>query len=371
MRALLLCVVGLSTACTAVSPGRPSLDEAELLSGTALGVRPPIDPPISRAGAFEIDATMREFVSAQIGNAVQERVKLLRLLGGMEALGLFSLDYTTALTRTPRVTFYERRGNCLSATMLFVALAREAGLDVDYQLVDVPPTWSDEPDIVVVSSHVNAVVKSATGDWDYVVDFNGIGDVSHYRSRKIDDDYMLALFYNNLGAEALIDKEHDLSFRYLESAVEAEPRISAVWSNIGVLYARQGFHGHAEAAYLQALAADPSNRTALTNLAKLYAALGNDEAAALYLERVRRYQERNPYYHYGIAKRAYTDGRFEDSLAAIRRAVRLKPDEHEFHRLRGLAYLEIGQQSQAEKSFARAIAHAEPTATGERGGTPF
>jgi Flp pilus assembly protein TadD len=354
-----------------VSPGRPALDQAELLSAATLGVATPIDPPISRAAVFEIDDSMRAFVSDQIGRAVQERVKLLRLLDGMRTNGLLSLDYTTASTYTPRVTFYERQGNCISATMLFIVLAREAGLDVAYQLVDVPPTWSDEPDIVVVASHVNAVVKSRSGDWDYVVDFNGTGDVSQYRSREIDDDEVLALFYNNLGAEALIRKEHDLSFQYFRAAIDLEPRISSVWSNIGVLYARLGFSQHAEAAYLQALAASQRNRSALTNLAHFYAARGDQETAALYREQVRRYQERNPYYHYAIAERAYQEERFADALAAVRRAIRLKPDEQRFHELRGLASLEIGRESEAERSFARANMYAEPTATTAGDDTPF
>jgi len=263
-----------------------------------------------------------------------------------------------ASTFTPPVTFRERQGNCLSATMLFVLLAREAGLDVAYQLVDVPPTWSDEPDIIVVSTHVNALIETRTGR-EFVVDFNE----ARYDEREalqIDDDYILALFYNNLGAEALIRKDPELSFRYFRAAIDADPGISDVWSNVGVLYARQELDVHAEAAYLQALVADSRNRTAQTNLLNLYEARGDQEAANLLRERVRRYQERNPYYHFAIAERAYAEQRFDDALTAVTRAVRIKRDEQEFHHLRGLVYLELGREPEAEKSFARALQYAEP-----------
>ena len=47
---------------------------------------------------------------------------------------MFSLDYSE-VTRTASATFHERQGNCLSFTMLFVGLARAAGLTATYQSV--------------------------------------------------------------------------------------------------------------------------------------------------------------------------------------------------------------------------------------------
>jgi tetratricopeptide (TPR) repeat protein len=361
-RTLLYCVLAMSAACTAVGPGQPVLDEKELLSGAAFGVSEQGDPPISRAAAFEVDDTMRAFVEAETGHANHQRAKLFTLLEAMKEIDLFALDYEVTTTYTPPVTFRERQGNCLSATMLFVALAREAGLDVEYQLVNVPPTWSDAPDILVISNHVNARV-TPRNDREYVVDFNEIGYNDRMPSREIDDDYVLALFYNNLGAEALIRKDYALSFRYFRAGIEADSMISAIWSNLGVLYARQGFDQHAEAAYLQALASRSRNRTALTNLVNLYEARGDHATAQLYREQVRRYQERNPYYHFALAERAYSEQRLDDALAAVSRAIRLKGDEQRFHQLRGQTYLALGRESEAEKSFARAAEYAEPAAT--------
>jgi tetratricopeptide (TPR) repeat protein len=361
VRALIYCVLAISAACTAVGPGQPVLDKSELLSGEAFDFVEPHDPPISRAEAFEIDDAMRAFVATQTGRTRQQRAKLFMLLDAMKDIDLFALDYEVRSTFTPPVTFRERQGNCLSATMLFVLLAREAGLDVHYQLVSVPPTWSDEPDIIVVSSHVNALVR-ARNDREYVVDFNEVGYDERFPSRIIGENYVLALFYNNLGAEALLLKDHALSFRYFRAALEADTNIAAIWSNLGVLYAREGLGEHAEAAYLQALAGSARNRTALTNLVNLYEARGDHEAAELYRERVLRYQERNPYFHFAVAERAYAEQRLEDALAAINRALRLKNDEQQFYQLRGMTYLGLGRESEAEKSFARASEYPEPAA---------
>ena len=91
---------------------------------------------------------------------------------------MFSREYAE-VTRTASDTFHDRQGNCLSFTMLFVALAREAGLTANYQSVQVQPTWANDGQ-VVIASHVNAVVRTGFGE-ETVVDFNiraATGDAS-------------------------------------------------------------------------------------------------------------------------------------------------------------------------------------------------
>jgi Flp pilus assembly protein TadD len=357
-RVLLLGILALTaTACATSSPRRAALTEAELLSGAAVAVDP-APAPISREDAFALDEEMRAFVAAQIGDSRGQDAILHKLLAGMKDIGLFSLDYAQGATRTARATFHERQGNCISFTMLFVALARAAGLDATFQIVDVPPTWFNESDLVVVGNHINAWVELPFGE-DYVVDFNLTDFNSRYARHGVADDYALALFYNNLGAEALIRKEYDLSFRYFREALATEPSIPGIWANLGLMYARLGRYEHAEAAYLQALAVDPHDRTALTNLASLHTALGNEALAEAYRERIRNYQQRNPYYHYAVARDAFEQRRFEDALAALKRAVRLKRDDHEFYYLQGLAHLELDQRPSAASSFTRARDHAD------------
>ena len=82
---------------------------------------------------------------------------------------MFSLEYAE-VTRTASGTFHDRQGNCLSFTMLFVALARAVDLYATLSSVDVPPTWSYDG-TVVVANHVNTVVRTGGGE-ETVVDFN-------------------------------------------------------------------------------------------------------------------------------------------------------------------------------------------------------
>jgi Flp pilus assembly protein TadD len=354
MRALFLGVVVLLTAAQAFAASASrdaAFDEAELLAGAALPLSGTTSLVIPTSNdVFALDEEMRAFV-APLAGIRDTRQRLLALTQAMADHGMFSLEYAET-TRTATATFHERQGNCLSFTMLFVGLARAAGLPAAYQTVEVRPTWSNDGQ-VVIANHVNAAVRTSQRD-ETIVDFNIRALQGEQHSRRVSDQYALGLFFTNLGAEALMRREYEASLSYLREAARVQPEIAGVWVNLGVLYARHGQYEHAEASYLRALELDESEQSALANLVLVYEALEESELANEYRRRVQSYRERNPYYHYSVATRAYEREEFADALTAVRKALRLKPDEHEFYTLRGQALRALGRARNAEQSFARA-----------------
>jgi Flp pilus assembly protein TadD len=355
-------ILAATEALAATGPGRPAFEREELLASTALPFTVDAIAIPSRDDAFGLDAEMQAFVATMVAIRDPHR-KLLALLHGMEERGLFSLDYDET-TRTARGTFHDRQGNCLSFTMLFVGLARAAGLTATYQSVIVPPTWINDGH-VVIANHVNSVVRTAFGE-DTVVDFNIREYEGQQKSHKVDDDYALALFYTNLGAEALLRNDYPVSFAHFRAAAGVYPKMAGLWVNLGVLYARHGLRKRAESAYLHALDVDPYEESALANLAVVYRDLGEAELAAEYQGRVRKYRERNPYYHFALATQAYEQGRLPDALAALRKALRLKHDESRFHSLRGRVQEDLGRSGAQSFVRARQYLEAEKARTRER-----
>jgi tetratricopeptide (TPR) repeat protein len=350
-RTLLFGTVLLATHVSAATPSS-KLPLDELLTGAALFGAPLSQQAMPREEVFAIDDEMRAFVDEEVF-AGRTASKLRLLVAAMRERGLFSLEYTANDTRAVRDTFHQRQGNCLSFTMLFVALAREADLRATYQMVETQPVWSSDGNYIILSSHINVLIKDES-ESDHVVDFNIEEVVGNEKARTVSDRYVLALFYNNFGAEALIRQDIATSFTYFAAAINATPKIAAPWINLGVLYSQRGLLEHAESAYLHALDADPRNQSVLTNLANVYERMGNTAAAEEYRVRARHHRERNPYYHYSLAHAAYRDGRLDDTLELLRRAIRLKRDEHKFYSLQGQVQLELGQRSAAASSFTRA-----------------
>jgi tetratricopeptide (TPR) repeat protein len=358
MRASLLgFVVLVATGATAAAATRePAFDESELVSGAALALAPPEAPIVvpTPEETLALDAEMEAFV-APLKAVRQPRQRMQALIGALEARGMFSLEYAE-VTRTARGTFHDRQGNCLSFTILFVSLARAVGLQAAYQSVVVPPSWSNDGQ-VVVASHVNTTVRTGRGE-ETIVDFNIRPYQRDNRSRGVSDSYAIALFYTNLGAEAMLRNDYAAALVYLRAAAGVRPDIAGIWINLGVLYSRHGRYRHAEASYLRALDVDDDEPSALTNLALVYEALGEAELAAEYRNRVHGYRERNPYYHFALATRAYEARQFDDALTSLRKALRLKPDDHQFYELRGEVQAALGRSRDATQSFERARAYA-------------
>ena len=351
-------VVLVATGATAAAATRqPAVEESDLVSGTALAIAPPETPVVVPTAdeAFALDAEMQAFV-LPLKQIHEPRQRLQALIEALEARGMFSLDYAE-VTRTAPGTFHDRQGNCLSFTMLFVTLARVTGLQAYYQTVVVPPTWSNEGQ-VVVASHVNTAVITGRGQ-ETIVDFNIRPYQGDHRSRRVSDAYALALFYTNLGAEAMLREDDAGALVYLRESARVRPDIPGVWVDLGVLYARHGRYEHAEAAYLRALDVDDDEPSAMANLGLVYKALGEAQLAAEYNDRVQSYRERNPYYHFASATKAYEEQQFETALASLRKALRLKPDEREFYELRGQVEAALGKSRDATASFERARAYAE------------
>src|SRR5262245_28458044 len=359
MRASLLgFVVFVATGATAAAATRhPAFDETELVSGAVLALAPPAVPIVvpTAEETFALDAEMEAFV-APLKGIREPRQRMQALIAALEARGMFSLEYAE-VTRTAAGTFHDRQGNCLSFTMLFVTFARAVGLPANYQSVVVPPSWSNDGQ-VVVANHVNTAVVTGRGE-ETVVDFNVRPYQSDRRSRRVSDSYALALFYTNLGAEAMLREDHAAALVYLGESARVRPDIAGVWVDLGVLYSRHGRYQHAEAAYLRALDVDDDEPSAMTNLGLLYQALGETQLAAEYNDRVQNYRERNPYYHFASATKAYEERQFETALTSLRKALRLKPDEQEFYELRGQVQTALGKSRDATASFQRARDYAE------------
>ncbi len=361
-------------ACGGTLPSRPQgalPTEAELLSGRALFVEAVRADELPDRQLLDLDREMKAFALDATANFRSQHTRLRRLLGTMINSGLLSLDYQGEATLTARETFYARRGNCLAFTNLFVALAREAGLQATYQQVDIPEVWTGDGDLAMLNLHVNVLVRvdtpsfagrtapSGPNDYrDFVVDFNEARFQTLYTQRPVSDEYVEALFYNNLAVNAMRAGEIREAMVYFAKAIRAHQEVPAVWTNLGVLYARNRAPAYAESAYHQALRIDGSYNPAIGNLARLYEQRGEIALADAYRERIRRYQQRNPYYHFFVSERAFSEGHPDEALRSVDRAIRLHKEDHRFHLLRALILEQVGDHAGSRASLVLAREYA-------------
>ena len=276
---------------------------------------------------------------------------------------LLDFEYDPMVTLPADEAFRLGRGNCLTFSSMFVAMARDAGLSAWYQEVIVPPEWSAVNETLLVSKHVNAVVA----EWNsrYVIDVSRRKQKPMEETRRMTDEEALAQFYNNLGADALVGNDLGRAHAYFSKALEAHPGLAYVWSNLGVVLRRNGQTTDAILAYQAAIDLDPQNGVALNNLHTLYHEEGNLEAAATIEKRVDRNRRNNPYYLHYLAELAIEEQRWNDAIELLDRAIGLEANEYRFHYALAQARYHAGDSDKALASLERAreLAPAEQLET--------
>ncbi len=280
--------------------------------------------------------------------------------------GFFIDQYDRDATYSAAQTFAVRKGNCLAYTNMFIALARQAGLDAKYQLVDTQPSWDVESGFLVRNNHVNVILEglSLPGNAvsDITVDFNSVRVAQDVPRKTISDAYAESMFHGNLAVEQMHKSNPRAAFSFLKRAVMTEPANIDVWNNLGALYSMLDKADLAEQAYETAMVLNPRDRTAVAGLAKTLRQQGKLEEADLYAELAMKYQNRNPYYHYAVAEQAFRNDAFEDALTAIEQAIKLKRDNARFYALRAATAQELGDQELVQQSIRLQQKHTDKNA---------
>jgi Flp pilus assembly protein TadD len=329
----------------------PGISPATLIAGQPLtgGVEP---APLPDADILGLDADMRRLIAERVVTAGTSRWRLRALLRALlEDDGMF-IEYQER-TYTAAEAFRLRRANCLAFTNMFVALAREAGLTVHYQEVDIPPDWSVSGDVLVQSRHINTLIDTDE-QGELVVDFNMADFRASYDRRVISDARARAHYYSNVGVERMGAGQPVLALQNFRKALAADPSFVPAWTNLAALYQRAGHGDWAEAAWRHALTIDPREFVAMSNLERLYRRTGRLVQADELQGRIKWHRRQNPYYRFQQAEAAFAAANYDEAIGHLRFAISRKENEDRFYALLGLAYLRRGDTSSAQRWIARA-----------------
>ena len=325
----------------------------QLLAGAPLAVEENSVAIVDDKEVLAVNAEMRDFLVSHVSSRVSDYIKLHELLHAIINEGTFGLEYDET-TRTATETFVLRQGNCLSFSNMFVAMAREVGLDVEYQEVDIPPDWTYRNDAFVLNRHVNVLVDLGTAG-HHAVDFNIDDFRTSYDRRTISDKRALAHYYNNMGVERMQVGDTTSALLYFRRAIaDNDRRFSPAWANLGILYLRADQPAYAEAAFLEAVKANPENFVAMSNLVSLYEQQGDQERAEVFRKKVIRHRNQNPYYRYQLARDAFFAQNYDAAINHLKFAIRKREQEDQFYFMLGRAYLQKGNVAAARRWLTRA-----------------
>ncbi len=353
-----ICLVVLMTfgiGCSSVeSPrGDGEITIEELLAGDAFESAAQPSDLVKQEEVLSLSPEMQDFLREHVDRGAGSSLKVQQLAYAIISRGTFGLEYDDT-TRTASETFRVRRGNCLSFSNMFFAMAREVGLKVAFQEVDIPPDWTFKEETYLLNRHVNIRVNLGRHA-PQVVDFNLEDFRFTFDMRVISENRALAHFFNNKGVERLHLEDSAGAFRYFRKAiVDCDRKFSPPWTSLGTLYLRVHLPAHAEAAYLQALEVDRLDLVAMSNLVALYTAQGHHQRAAQYRNKVISHRKQNPYYRFHLAREAFFAQDYDGAIDHLKYGIRKRPLEDQFAFLLGLVYLQQGNERLARRWMAKA-----------------
>ncbi|HWJ95920.1 MAG TPA: hypothetical protein VNT33_14435, partial [Telluria sp.] len=155
-------LLGALAGCAQQPPAPPARLLAPLLSDASFA---PASEPVTADDLFTLSDEMRRHVrSPAFAARIRERGAEAGLVDALYAKGELKLEYDATTTRNAAQTYAARSGNCLSLVVMTAAFAKELGMKVRYQSVDVDESWSRNGDLYLVSSHVNLSLGQRPAD---------------------------------------------------------------------------------------------------------------------------------------------------------------------------------------------------------------
>lgn len=322
LAALILVVSG----CSGIDPGLEFTPDNQLtrqIIGQDHDRFPEVDP-------LAINDEIRELLEQRVAIATNDRQRLGLLQDLLFGKQFLDLRYSDDRTQTAIEVFESGIGNCLSVMNLYVAAARFLEIDANFQGVKVRPTWDRKGNLIVVSEHINATGKLSPFE-DYVVDFTPDLALQQLTAETLSDRQARAMYFNNLGVEALVAEDHETALAFLQNALWLQPDSGLIWNNIGTAHNRSGNPSLAEYSYRMSIHYDSDNAPAIGNLARWYEARGDNGEAARLRAIIKASNRANPYYQFELGNFAFMDGDFDAAIDYYQRAIRFNEYEPVFY----------------------------------------
>ena len=314
----------------------------------------------TRETIFGLDATLVQDLKAvdRIGFATERRMDIL--LSRLYGPNGIRLAYTSGHTTGASQTWREKRGDCLSLTILAYSAAKFLGIEATMQEVQVPVVMDRREGFELINGHVNLFVRnkvdvsvngSTYGPGSLVIDFEPQGG-SLRPGLRLSEDAILARFYNNRATEYLLQKNHNHAYAYYRAALALAPDYTPALNNLAQLYGRTGHYQGAEELLRQAMGQGEPTYSQLAAMQRVLLAQGRQGEAQQYADQLTRRQHEDPYYWLGQGIAALQAGEWRDAVSALERAESLTTGFEEVHYNLALAYLRAGKREAAEKQLA-------------------
>lgn len=311
---------------------------------------------------FALSEDMQQMVKS-ISTERDTREKTDQLLKQFFSPEKINLAYQSGANVIASEAFENKTANCLSLTIMAFAIAKAAKLDVAFQSVDIPEYWVRNGNVNMLTGHINLAVFEEPLPQKLVfwqrnkieIDFDPFVLKKSFPKHKINKNTVLAMFYNNKGANAMINGDYLTAYAYFRSATDSDPLFSPAWGNLGILYRFKGLSQSAINTYRHAITLNHNNLTAMSNLSLLLHLNDEHDEARQLDSQIMRKRANNPYYYALLADERFYQGDYNDAIKHYKKAIKLDDNIHEFYFGLAKTYYMLDEIAKAESYIKKAM----------------
>lgn len=358
-------IFSLLTACQSA----PNFMQSKQLSNTSLYVDDKFnnynDIYIeSEEEIFALDDDMQKLVEEKLKSERDNRRKAKKLLKHFFNPEQVGLAYRAGANVVASQAYQNNEANCLSLTIMAYSLAKASNLDVVFQSVKVPEYWVRNGRVNMLTGHVNLKIVDKKSPTKLVFIDRGILEIDFdpyvvkktFPKKVIGKNTVIAMFYNNKGANAMVKGDYTSAYAYLKAATQVDPTFSSAWGNLGILYRFNGYEKQAVDTYQYAISLNRNNLTAMSNLSMLLHINGQYENAKELDTFIMRQRANNPYYYALLADEKFYIGDYRQAIQHYRKAIKLNKNIHEFYFGLAKIYYMLDETEKAQSYLKKAIA---------------
>jgi Flp pilus assembly protein TadD len=323
----------------------------------------PPSQPVDAASVFAVSDEMRRYLRREIAAELENKGREKGLYDALYSRNQLKLEYDAEKTRNAAEAFAARSGNCLSLAIMTAAFAKELGLTVRFQRLFSDETWSRAGDLYFASGHVNVTLGrkhldpriAFTERNQLTIDFIPLPEGKRQFAYEVPEAAMVSMYMNNRAAELLARGRLDDAYWHAREAVAQDPRFTAAFNTLAVIYRHHRNFAEAEQVLRHVLALEPGNTIAMSNLVTVLLDSGRVAEADDLSRVLATLQPHPPYHFFHLGMEELRAGRFQAARDLFQREVDRDAYNHEFHFWLAMSYYGLGDAKRAREHLVIAM----------------
>jgi len=318
--------------------------------------------PINEKAIFTLTPEQQKKFLLRFNKKVDKGLKYHEALGEILQERLTNFTYYGE-TYDASTAMRLNKGNCMSLAILTTAYAKLIGIDFSYRTVHTLPIFTKKSDVILSSSHVQTIIYDNTfvpeENFQYfstpgiVIDYfpnqdNRTGVKYSYKT-------FLSMYYKNIAADALVEKNLAKSFLYANAAYQNNSKNTAVINLLAVIHRRAGDTKTAELIYKEGLKIGKPNISLLSNYIMLLKSQHRIEEVTFLQNKMNELDDPNPYHSLGEAFIASQKGNTKQAEIYFKKALKKAPYLNQAYMGLYKIYAEQQKMNEAQAMLIKAL----------------